>query len=105
MTEPTTYTDPKNFILGHSEPRIVYVERKPAANTNHVFHLLMTVLTFGLWAPIWFLDAASNNATNGLQGFMTPERVARLDAAAERRKVRNAAQWAWIGRKLSRKDK
>jgi hypothetical protein len=27
------------------------------AGTNHAFHLLMSVLTFGLWLPVWLLAA------------------------------------------------
>lgn len=25
--------------------------------TNHTFHLLMTVFTFGMWAPVWMAVA------------------------------------------------
>lgn len=28
--------------------------------TNHVLHLLLTVLTFGLWAPVWAFIAWQN---------------------------------------------
>lgn len=26
--------------------------------TNHILHLLLTVFTFGLWAPVWSIVAA-----------------------------------------------
>jgi hypothetical protein len=28
--------------------------------TNHTFHLLMTIFTCGLWAPIWVIVAIAN---------------------------------------------
>jgi len=39
---------------GCGERRLV--TRKGA---NHVLHLILTVLTFGLWAVIWFIVAAA----------------------------------------------
>ena len=30
--------------------------------TNHVLHLLLTLLTCGLWAPMWILIAWSNDS-------------------------------------------
>ena len=32
-------------------------------HTSHTFHLLMTVFTFGLWAPVWLLVAILNKFT------------------------------------------
>lgn len=29
-------------------------------STSHVLHLLLSLITFGLWIPIWLLVAASN---------------------------------------------
>jgi len=29
-------------------------------NTNHVLHLLISLLTAGLWIPVWFLVAQRN---------------------------------------------
>ena len=31
---------------------------------NHVLHLLLTIVTFGLWALVWILMAAQNHNTN-----------------------------------------
>jgi hypothetical protein len=31
--------------------------------TNHVLHLLLTVVTFGLWAPAWVWIAWSNRSS------------------------------------------
>lgn len=31
-------------------------------STSHVLHLLMTILTFGVWVIVWFLVAQSNSS-------------------------------------------
>ena len=31
----------------------------PAQGTNHILHLLLAILTLGLWIPIWFLLAVT----------------------------------------------
>lgn len=36
--------------------------------TNHVLHLLLSVLTAGLWLPVWFLVAFKNSASNRARG-------------------------------------
>lgn len=33
----------------------------PPPPANHLLHLALTVLTFGLWAPVWILVAVSAN--------------------------------------------
>lgn len=33
------------------------------AGTSHVFHLIVSVLTLGLWIPFWFLACVSNALT------------------------------------------
>jgi hypothetical protein len=35
---------------------------RPWKPTNHIFHLLMTLLTAGLWIPIWIIVGVSNNS-------------------------------------------
>jgi hypothetical protein len=35
--------------------------RVPLTASQHILHLLLTVLTFGLWAPVWFIRAARGN--------------------------------------------
>jgi hypothetical protein len=30
--------------------------------TSHVLHLLLSVLTFGLWLPLWLIAALSNGS-------------------------------------------
>lgn len=34
--------------------------------TNHTFHLLMTIFTFGLWSPIWILMSLLNKASKDI---------------------------------------
>lgn len=36
--------------------------------TNHALHLVMTILTGGLWIPVWVIVAAINNNTNAKSG-------------------------------------
>ena len=35
--------------------------RVPLTAGQHILHLLLTVLTAGLWAPVWFVRAARGN--------------------------------------------
>ena len=37
--------------------------------TNHVLHLLLTVLTFGLWAPVWAFIAWRNATQRVKRGY------------------------------------
>lgn len=30
--------------------------------TNHALHLILTILTAGLWLPVWIIIAATNGA-------------------------------------------
>lgn len=36
-----------------------YIVAQPG--TNHAFHLVMTILTAGLWLPIWLIVAVANS--------------------------------------------
>ena len=29
-------------------------------NTNHILHLILSIITVGIWIPIWILAAVSN---------------------------------------------
>jgi hypothetical protein len=35
--------------------------REPLAASQHILHLLLTVLTGGLWAPVWLVRAWRGN--------------------------------------------
>jgi hypothetical protein len=39
------------------------MSRYRSKQTNHVFHLLMTVFTVGLWFPVWAVVALGNALT------------------------------------------
>jgi len=36
-------------------------KRVPLTAGQHILHLLLTVFTFGLWAPVWFIRAMHGN--------------------------------------------
>jgi hypothetical protein len=39
--------------------------RVPLTAGQHILHLLLTVLTGGLWAPVWFVRAMQGNRARG----------------------------------------
>lgn len=53
--QPPAYYPPPYPHGGHS----VY---EAPVNTNHTFHLLATVFTCGLWAPVWLIVWALNQS-------------------------------------------
>jgi hypothetical protein len=36
-------------------------ERAPLTASQHILHLLLTIFTGGLWAPVWFIRAWHGN--------------------------------------------
>jgi len=44
--------------------QIRYVEVPPRARTNHVLHLLLSLVTGGLWLPVWLLVTMGHKARN-----------------------------------------
>jgi hypothetical protein len=36
-------------------------KRIPLTAGQHILHLLLTIFTFGLWAPVWFIRAWRGN--------------------------------------------
>ena len=48
------------FIPVAAPPPMAAVARDRYA-TNHILHLLLTVFTLGLWAPVWLIVAVVNN--------------------------------------------
>jgi hypothetical protein len=36
-------------------------QRTPLTANQHILHLLLTVFTCGLWAPVWFVRALRGN--------------------------------------------
>ena len=46
--------------------------------TNHILHLLISIITAGLWVPIWFMVSITNSisrnqATNRIKEFLLDE--------------------------------
>jgi hypothetical protein len=35
--------------------------RAPLTTSQHILHLLLTIFTVGLWAPVWFVRAWRGN--------------------------------------------
>ena len=47
------------------ELQLIELQRR---KTNHVLHLILTILTAGLWLVVWILVADSNNTFNAKIG-------------------------------------
>lgn len=41
------------------QQQVVYLQQKK--QTNHAFHLVMSILTIGLWIPVWIIVAIANS--------------------------------------------
>lgn len=49
-----------NFApLAAPVPQVV-VQQQPR-RTNHAFHLIMSIVTVGLWIPVWIIVAIANS--------------------------------------------
>lgn len=62
----------------------------PRRHPRHVFHLIMTIITLGLWAPIWLLVTVGyvvGRAEDSAIDTWHEHRAARLDLAT------SWAQW------------
>lgn len=35
--------------------------REPLTTSQHILHLLLTIFTAGLWAPVWIIRAVQGN--------------------------------------------
>ena len=47
--------------MNHIKASRLLAQRK---NTSHVLHLILSLITFGLWLPVWALVAISNGLEN-----------------------------------------
>ena len=68
-----------SFIPAQLPPPMVVVARDPYA-TNHILHLLLTVFTLGLWAPVWLIVAVVNNNNRAKAVRAAAELQARQDS-------------------------
>lgn len=49
----------------------IFVLNSQKKNTNHILHLILSLLTMGLWLIVWLIVAISNNSHNKrIQGQM-----------------------------------
>ena len=42
----------------------IFVLNSQKKNTNHILHLILSLLTMGLWLIVWLIVAISNNSHN-----------------------------------------
>lgn len=49
------------FISGVEEPRAPRPQKVKLTAGQHILHLLLTVFTGGLWAPVWIIRAIQGN--------------------------------------------
>ncbi|WAB09844.1 membrane protein [Streptomyces phage TagePhighter] len=47
-------------VESQTDTNAVLVKGKP---TNHVLHLILTLVTFGLWSIVWIIMAVANKET------------------------------------------
>lgn len=43
-------------------PQQIVVNRQKVYKTSHGFHLIMSIITFGLWLPVWLIVGIYNAA-------------------------------------------
>lgn len=48
-------------IVGDTPATTVIVNQDPRKKVNHVLHFVLTILTFGMWLPVWLIVAIAKN--------------------------------------------
>jgi hypothetical protein len=43
--------------------------QRPRVRTSHGFHLIMSLVTFGLWIPVWITVGVYHAIQNGSEGY------------------------------------
>jgi hypothetical protein len=66
----TTHTAPAQAAAAPPPPVQVVVQQSNVVGgyghrTNHVLHFILTVITAGLWLPVWIIVALSNRSKQG----------------------------------------
>lgn len=57
----TQHTQPANNVQVATQAPVIVNQRK-AYKTSHGFHLLMSIITLGLWLPVWLIVGMYNAA-------------------------------------------
>ncbi|MDX2358516.1 hypothetical protein [Dietzia sp. PP-33] len=52
---------PQQFGYPPPMQQTVFVTQNGGKRVNHALHLILTVLTFGLWLPVWMILAITNS--------------------------------------------
>ena len=52
-------------LLDRYEEDLGRPQRTPLRTEQHILHLILTVLTAGLWAPVWVIRAWRGNPAPG----------------------------------------
>lgn len=56
---PPMYQQP--YMYPHQMPHTVFVNGGNARRVNHALHLVLTILTAGLWLPVWIILSIANS--------------------------------------------
>lgn len=55
-----------------AQPRGYWMTQYVPVKTSHILHLLLTLLTFGFWSPVWFILALYNHNRTVPRQFWVP---------------------------------
>lgn len=55
-----------------AQPSGYWMTQYVPVKTSHILHLLLTLLTFGFWSPIWFILALYNHNRTVPRQFWVP---------------------------------
>lgn len=81
----------------HYAPPAPMVAAKDPYDTNHILHLLLTVFTFGLWAPVWLIIGVTNSNAKARRDGPALRASAGLppvEPAQHKRREGGAVRWA-----------
>lgn len=57
---PAAVTPAVQAQPAYFQPPMVVVQQRPMYKTSHGFHLIMSLITFGLWIPVWIIVGITN---------------------------------------------
>lgn len=53
---------PKSASTAATAPSVTVNVAAPQRRTNHGLHLLLSIVTFGAWVPVWIVVAITNRS-------------------------------------------